>query len=191
MTFAFHLGAVEGQYFRKTGRLVRFSEQNLVDCVDDCGCSGCTLPEVYQYVRNSGIETAENYTGSYMQAKEYCRFDSSNAVNVTGYKRIPEGNEHRLQEAIATVGPISVSMDASNFSFMHYHSGIYFDESCSAHHLDHAVLAVGYGVDDNGEEYYILTNWWGRDWGENGYFRLKRDRCNHCGIASEAMYPIL
>lgn len=126
-----------------------------------------------------------------MAEREYCQFDSLNAVNVTGFKRIPEGNEQRLQEALATVGPVSVSIDASNFSFMHYQSGIYFDDLCSAHHLDHAVLAVGYGVDDDGVEYYILTNWWGSDWGENGYFRLKRNECNHCGIFSEAMYPIL
>lgn len=191
MTFFIHLGAVEGQYFRKKGKLIRFSEQSLIDCVPDCGCSGCTLPETYRYIRNNGIDSAENYPESYMYVKQYCESDSSKAVNITGFKRIPEGNEQSLQEALATVGPVSVSIDASHSSFMHYHSGIYSEDLCSPHNLDHAVLAVGYGVDDNGEEYYILTNWWGRDWGENGYFRLKRNQCNHCGITSEAMYPIL
>lgn len=36
---------------------------------------------------------------------------------------------------------------------------------------NHVVTAIGYGVED-GQEYYIIRNSWGRDWGEDGYIRI-------------------
>jgi len=53
--------------------------------------------------------------------------------------------------------------------------------------LDHAVLLVGYGVDETHGKYWIMKNSWGANWGEdNGFFRLLRG-INVCGIESHAM----
>lgn len=44
---------------------------------------------------------------------------------------------------------------------------------CDPSGLDHAVLLVGYGVDDS-KPYWTVKNSWGTKWGEDGYFRMIR-----------------
>ena len=97
--------------------------------------------------------------------------DSRRAANVdaqlTGYAKIQKNNESELTAAIASVGPISVSIDCSQRGFQHYDRGVYSDPNCSSKDLDHAVTAVGYGTQD-GYDYYIVKNSYGKSWGQRG-----------------------
>lgn len=45
--------------------------------------------------------------------------------------------------------------------------------------MNHAVLAVGYGV-ENGVPYWLIKNSWGADWGDEGYFKMEMGK-NMCG----------
>ncbi|XP_070822589.1 cathepsin K [Chaetodon trifascialis] len=185
-------GALEGQLAKKTGKLVDLSPQNLVDCVkENDGCGGGYMTNAFKYVQeNGGIDSEEAYP--YIGEDEECRYNSSGmAAQCKGYKEVPVGNEHALAVALFKVGPVSVGIDATLSSFQFYSKGVYYDPNCNKDDINHAVLAVGYGVSGKGKKYWIVKNSWGEEWGKGGYILMARNHGNLCGIANLASYPIM
>jgi len=186
-------GSLEGQHSKKTGKLVSLSEQQLVDCsgkFGNFGCMGGLMDNAFRYIKaNGGIDTEASYP--YEARDGHCRFKPADiGATVAGYTDVPEGDEAALTQAIAAVGPISVAIDASHFSFQLYHTGVYYEKRCSSTRLDHGVLAVGYGTED-GQDFYWVKNSWGVSWGQKGYIKMARGRQNNCGIATQASYPLV
>jgi cathepsin L len=183
-------GSTEGAWKIKKGSLVSLSEQNLVDCSkSNHGCNGGFMDTAFQYIiQNKGIDTEASY--KYTARGGTCRYSSSNiGATLSSFKDVSKGSESALAQAISSIGPVSVAIDASQSSFQFYHSGVYYEKSCSSSRLDHGVLAVGYGT--QGSDYYIVKNSWGDSWGMQGYILMSRNKQNNCGIATAASYPIV
>ncbi|CAH1391952.1 unnamed protein product [Nezara viridula] len=188
-------GAIEGQLFRKTGKLVSLSEQQLVDCsgsYGNAGCNGGLMDYSFKYLEHvAGLEKESSYPYEGIQRR--CRYSQSKVVpgtKVRAYTDIRRYDDEALKSAVATVGPISIAVSAGNLHFMHYGGGVFNGDTCSPGRLDHGILLVGYGS-ENGKDFWLVKNSWGPSWGEKGFMRLTRSVKNACGISTQASYPIL
>lgn len=75
-----------------------------------------------------------------------------------------------MKSDLAVHGPISCGIQATpNFDV--YMGGIY-SEHLENVELNHEISVVGYGVTEEGQEYWIGRNSWGTYWGEYGFFRM-------------------
>ena len=88
-------------------------------------------------------------------------------IHINKYHSVPRNNEEQLERAVARQ-PVLVAIQAiqaNQQSFQLYKKGIYSDPDCDDD-LDHGVLVVGYGYDNDYDmEYWIVKNSWGTQWG--------------------------
>jgi cathepsin L len=187
------VGSIEGAHAKFSGNLLSLSESQIVDCDKngtDFGCSGGWMDGAFNYtIKNGGLEREIDYP--YEPMDDPCEFNRTKiAASISSYMDV-KGGENGLKRVVATVGPVSVAIDASNPSFQFYKSGVYYEPQCSQTMLDHGVLVVGYNSTENGTDYWIVKNSWGENWGLNGYIYMSRNRNNSCGIATKPSYPIV
>ncbi|KAJ4788317.1 Cysteine protease [Rhynchospora pubera] len=184
--------AIEGITKITKGTLPTLSEQELIDCVNECqGCSGGRPDTAFKWVtKNGGITAKADYP--YKAENGICDATKVKdfAAAITGYEDVPSGNETALMNAVANQ-PVTVAIDSAGLFFQFYQSGI-FRGPCGKN-LDHVMTAVGYGGDGL-NKYWIVRNSWGTSWGENGYVRIWKDsglRSGVCGITLVASYPVV
>mmetsp|Transcript_1780 Transcript_1780/g.3981 ORF Transcript_1780/g.3981 Transcript_1780/m.3981 type:complete len:352 (+) Transcript_1780:58-1113(+) len=203
---------VESAFAIATGKLVELAPQTYVSCMKNpskCGgtggCEGAIAELAFNYTAEHGLAAAADYP--YTASDSACQ-SYTPAVKVGGYVKLPVNDASALETALATKGPIAVSVAAEPWSL--YGGGIF--DGCtgaSGTDVDHAVQAVGYSAD-----YWIIRNSWGSSWGEGGFIRLSRSKdstmqtdstpadgyacapypsslqiAGECGVLSDSAYP--
>lgn len=114
-----------------------------------------------------------------------CTYDEADGVmNTESWNYVTARDTNALKTAIQT-GPVSVAIDASASSFQSYSRGVYTD--CGTR-VDHAVLAVGYGMDGD-TPYWVVKNSWGETWGKDGYVWIGMDSSSTKGTCGIQEYP--
>ncbi|KAF9806011.1 hypothetical protein SFRURICE_018622, partial [Spodoptera frugiperda] len=118
----------------------------------------------------------------------YCHLDNvSIATKIKGWVNVTSNDEKALRLAIFKHGPISVAIDAAHKSFSFYSNGVYYEPAHNKiDELDHAVLAVGYGI-LKGQKYWLVKNSWSNMWGNDGYV-LMSTKDNNCGVQTAPTY---
>nr|ALX81544.1 cathepsin B5 [Fasciola gigantica] len=126
-------------------------------------------PEQYYPTPTCHWECQVGYNKTYDEEKFY----AISSYNVYG------GEENIMYEIMKN-GPIEASFDVFA-DFMVYKSGIYSHETGDFLGR-HAIRLFGWGV-ENGVKYWLIANSWNEEWGENGYFRIRRGT-DECSIGS-------
>lgn len=107
-------------------------------------------------------------------------FPSSNIKGAENYRSVKLSSPDRvmiekIKKILFTYGPLTVLVYVDkNLPF--YSHGIHItkdtDETGKIIPPNHALVIAGYGVNVDKEDYWIIRNSWGPDWGEWGYFQL-------------------
>eukprot|EP01033_Poteriospumella_lacustris_P013369 gene13369-9573_t len=213
-----HVAISTGLLFDLSPQQIAMCSPNPNNCGGSGGCNGATAEIAFDYVAKSdGLFEEFQYSYlAYYGENSACNIpDRAHPVaTIEDFVKLPENNYTALMNAIANVGPVAVSVDASNWSG--YHGGIFNGCNQKNPDIDHAVVLMGYG-EDNGQKYWLVRNSWSASWGEQGYIRVARfdeeeqlcgtditphdgnacdgqdepqTVCGTCGILFDSSYPL-
>ena len=137
----------------------------------------------YEYIRVNGLSPFKiyPYSGS---SNQKCHSPNQGLNKVKGIV-VVDSTEEAMMRAVRQQ-PLAVGIDSNNLRY--YTGGIF--HNCQDNTMEHAVLIVGYGVDKSGAKYWKVQNSWGKNWGEGGFFRVKRDEYS-CGMTLFPTYPVI
>lgn len=163
---------------------------NPLHCGGIGGCAGATAEVAMDYVMQHGIVQEWNFGyQSYDGASIHCSLEDAfrtpavdgesrlrgtsgsgasyvkDAVaTISGYATLERNSYTALMNAVAKLGPVSVSVACSTWHL--YGGGVFyvpFDNTSSlTTDINHLVVLEGYGTDEEtGEDFWLIRNSWG------------------------------
>jgi C1A family cysteine protease len=186
--------ALESAYAIKHNVLYKLSEQNFVSCsflYGNLGCNGGLYNYAWNYSQTHPIESEANYpytSGTTMKSGSCLYNQSLGIFGATGH--VVVGTDTNSIMTAIYQQPQSVSVEADTAYFQSYTSGVLTNAAACGTNLDHAIVAVGWGVDPTAGGYYIVRNSWGTSWGQGGYVNIGQAAYpGICGINMDVEYP--
>jgi len=195
----------------KNAHKPKLSIQEVLSCSQySQGCHGGFPFLVAKYSQDYGM--VANQDESYKGRKNVkCNKQAKAKVRAKDYGYVGgyygACNHKKMLREIYDNGPIVVGFD-TDAGLWHYSEGMYdatslIQEKTGDHpngwgeahgtrmhnHWEkttHAVLVVGWGTHSRHGKYWVVQNSWGPNWGERGYFKIKRG-VDHCAFESMAV----
>ena len=175
---------------KNQGPVQKLSEQQVVDCAlypeyYAFGCDGGDAGEALRYVIDHGLVDGAVYP--YAATMFVCPADQiaeRKRTYITDYDVKQGKNTETNLVSFVSKQPVGVAIEVTP-KFQFYSSGIFDDPKCTGESVDHGVNVIGYD-----RHSFMVRNTWGREWGEDGYMRIKRGN-NVCGIKDHIYYPIV
>lgn len=158
---------------RTPNRDINLSEQVMLSCSGAGSCKGGLLNA--DYLKTTGLppDSFFPYNGTDSSCSGAAPGWQNSAYKIGGWGGVTK-NINSIKAALVKYGPLPTALMVYE-DFMHYKGGIY--SSVSGKKIGgHAVLLVGY---NDIEQYFVVKNSWGTDWGENGFFRIAYSEMNN------------
>ncbi len=155
---------------------VDLSEQHLFSCGGGSCASGWYPGDACNYLQNYGVpdEACLPYTQSDSNCSSTCSDWTSRVTKIASWSWVTQGQPDVASlKAALTTKPIFCRMDIYE-DFMSYSGGVYVHVT-GAPKGGHYIVLIGWNDSENS---WICKNSWGEGWGENGFFRIRRDQVN-------------
>lgn len=177
-------GVLEGYFGIFENKSLSFSEQELVDCsrkYQNQGCNGGYVHAALNYVKDNGLSQESEYP--YKAIDQKCQTKQNDKEKIEDYQTVENFSFDEFG-AIINERPASVYYEVT-MKMQSYSSGVYDGDRSCKNRMNHAMLAVGFSntSEDAKENYILVKNSWGVNWGDQGYIKFGLLPNNEkCGI---------
>lgn len=153
---------------------IDLSEQHLFSCGGGSCTQGWYLDAAIDFFKSYGVpdEACLPYSAVDNNCSATCNDWQSRAVKISNWQWVTQAtsNETAIKNALLE-RPIPCRMEVYE-DFHYYTSGVY-TQAWGSNLGGHFVVIVGWNDQENT---WICKNSWGPNWGESGYFRIRRDQ---------------
>jgi len=167
-------------YMKSTG-LVTGGNYNDFSLCQSYSMAICDHHVVGKYPECGGSEYPTPKCASSCDAKSTYNVPFANDKHKFATAYSVANNVAQIQTEIMTNGPVEGAFTVYD-DFPTYKSGVYVQTSNTALG-GHAIKILGWGV-ESGTPYWLVANSWNEDWGDNGFFKIRRGT-DECGIEDE------
>ena len=174
---------------------IGLNAQVIINCEAGGSCNGGDPALVYEYAFNNGIpdSSCEQYIAHNLDNRacgdyDLCKDcvppppapgdDGLDQCGPVAHKKYYVSEYYYISGAdamksdLAQYGPISCGIQATP-EFDVYTGGYIYSQHLDTIEINHEVSVIGYGVTEDGTEYWIGRNSWGTYWGDYGFFYMQ------------------